>query len=54
MVLLLSSPEASLCVRRIGLLTPLRMSSGVEEILLMAGPWLESKTNLMDQLIASN
>ncbi len=37
MLLFLSHLEASVSVRRIWLITPLRMSSGVEKILLMAG-----------------
>ena len=55
MLLLLSHLEASLSVRRILLLTSLSMPSVVEKkILLMAGKGPESKTNLMDQCIASN
>ena len=48
MLLLLNRFYAILSVRRIWLLTPKRMSSGVEKILLTDGKGTESKTNLMD------
>ena len=40
---------ASRCFRHIWLLKPLRMPSGVEEILLLAGICPASKMNVMNQ-----